>query len=189
MRGNKFLELCVKNNLATVAAMARMKAGAAGWSLGAVEPDKVTGPQVFVYLRETKRDWLWACSIPAANFVKLTEERLTPKDLAEVRTALGARVALYSEVDPTAVSPEAGNELGILASLYAGSTQAVAIAGGLREGGHFFVGVYSDSSAGDTLLRPFVSGAKTGGLAPADMVQATFEIVEAQDRRAHPEWF
>ena len=82
----------------------------------------------------------------------------------------------------------------VLASMlaaYAGTTQAWAVADGLRDGGHFIVSYYRKVGEAVGMLRPFARSGDTHGrdVLSVERLLGAVKSVQSMDRARHPEWF
>lgn len=170
-------------------------AGAAGWSVEMHDEEAAASPSVLLYVWDSETGWTWLCSVPrqrfAATSTKASRER--PAVVDAIRGKLGNviyRAATGLEPDPADEAPWE-HVLGSMLAAYAGTTQAWAVAGGLRDGGHFIVNYYRKPGEAAGMLRPFALSGDTDGRAvlPVEQVLDAVWSIQEMDRERHPEWF
>lgn len=170
-------------------------AGAAGWSVDIHDEEAAASPCVLLYVWDSDTGWTWLCSVPRHRFTaastKASRER--PAVVDAIRGKLGSvihRAAIGLDPDPADETPWE-QVLGSMLSAYAGTTQAWAVAEGLRGGGHFIVNYYRNPGEAVGLLRPFALSGDTRGrdVLSVERLLEAVRSVQRMDRERHPEWF
>lgn len=170
-------------------------AGAAGWSVEIHDEEAATSPSVLLYVWDSETGWTWLCSVPRERFIAVSIEasRERPAVIDAIRGKLGSviyRAATGLDSDPADEFPWA-QVLGSMLAAYAGTTQAWAVAGGLRDGGHFIVNYYRKAGEEFGRLRPFALSGDTRGrdVLPVESLLDAVRSVQKIDRTRHPDWF
>lgn len=170
-------------------------ADAAGWSAEIHNAAAVASPCVLLYVWDSATGWTWLCSVPRERFTAAsTRASREPSAVVDaIRSKLGDviyRAATGSVPDPTDTVPWE-QTLGSTLAAYAGTTQAWAVAGGLRDGGHFIVSYYRRAGEATGMLRPFALSGDTRarGVLPVERLLDAVRSVQGMDRARHPEWF
>lgn len=170
-------------------------AGAAGWSVEIHDEEAATSPSVLLYVWDSETGWTWLCSVPRERFIAVSIEasRGRPAVIDAIRGKLGSviyRAATGLDSDPADEFPWA-QVLGSMLAAYAGTTQAWAVAGGLRDGGHFIVNYYRKAGEEFGRLRPFALSGDTRGrdVLPVESLLDAVRSVQKIDRTRHPDWF
>ncbi len=170
-------------------------ASAAGWSVEIHDEEAATSPSVLLYVWDSETGWTWLCSVPRERFIAVSIEasRGRPAVIDAIRGKLGSviyRAATGLDSDPADEFPWA-QVLGSMLAAYAGTTQAWAVAGGLRDGGHFIVNYYRKAGEEFGRLRPFALSGDTRGrdVLPVESLLDAVRSVQKIDRTRHPDWF
>jgi len=170
-------------------------ASAAGWSVEIHDEEAATSPSVLLYVWDSETGWTWLCSVPRERFIAVSIEasRERPAVIDAIRGKLGSviyRAATGLDSDPADEFPWA-QVLGSMLAAYAGTTQAWAVAGGLRDGGHFIVNYYRKAGEEFGRLRPFALSGDTRGrdVLPVESLLDAVRSVQKIDRTRHPDWF
>lgn len=170
-------------------------AGAAGWSVEIHDEEAAASPSVLLYVWDSETGWTWLCSVPRERFIAVSIEasRERPAVIDAIRGKLGSviyRAATGLDSDPADEFPWA-QVLGSMLAAYAGTTQAWAVAGGLRDGGHFIVNYYRKAGEEFGRLRPFALSGDTRGrdVLPVESLLDAVRSVQKIDRTRHPDWF
>lgn len=173
-------------------------ASAAGWDATVHNQSELSGKQVFLYVWDQPTDWLWMTSVSVMQFHKVTEQSSRDQKLKEsIVGSLGHLIALCA----AGRFPEKHNgqtwedQLGLMASIYAGTTRTYEHLDRLVDGGHFLVLNYhkplgiNPKSDFTCSLRP--AGAISGTNEPLTVEDTVAKIqqVLAIDQERHPEWF
>lgn len=165
---------------------------AAGWTPGTLNAIPLTGPQIKLYVWDRPTNWAWLCSVPAPFFRDAVRHaRLHDKDWADIRGIVAYLVAQAATgtPPPTVSGHDWEHQLALGLSLYAGTTQTLAAADDLQQGGHFCVSNYRRAGERDGKLRPFVLGGPPDAVVPADDFCTMVQEVQSMDLARHPEWF
>jgi len=170
-------------------------AGAAGWSVEIHDEEAAASPSVLLYVWDSETGWTWLCSVPRERFIAVSIEasRERPAVIDAIRGKLGSviyRAATGLDSDSADEVPWA-QVLGSMLAAYAGTTQAWAVAGGLRDGGHFIVNYYRKAGEEFGRLRPFALSGDTRGrdVLPVESLLDAVRSVQKIDRTRHPDWF
>lgn len=170
-------------------------AGAAGWSVEIHDEEAAASPSVLLYVWDSETGWTWLCSVPRERFIAVSIEasRERPAVIDAIRGKLGSviyRAATGLDSDSADEVPWA-QVLGSMLAAYAGTTQAWAVAGGLRDGGHFIVNYYRKAGEDFGRLRPFALSGDTRGrdVLPVESLLDAVRSVQKIDRTRHPDWF
>ena len=170
-------------------------ASAAGWSVEIHDEEAAASPSVLLYVWDSETGWTWLCSVPRERFIAVSIEasRERPAVIDAIRGKLGSviyRAATGLDSDPADEFPWA-QVLGSMLAAYAGTTQAWAVAGGLRDGGHFIVNYYRKAGEEFGRLRPFALSGDTRGrdVLPVESLLDAVRSVQKIDRTRHPDWF
>lgn len=170
-------------------------AGAAGWSVEIHDEEAAASPSVLLYVWDSETGWTWLCSVPRERFIAVSIEasRERPAVIDAIRGKLGSviyRAATGLDSDSADEVPWA-QVLGSMLAAYAGTTQAWAVAGGLRDGGHFIVNYYRKAGEEFGSLRPFALSGDTRGrdVLPVESLLDAVRSVQKIDRTRHPDWF
>ena len=170
-------------------------ADAAGWSAEIHNAAAVASPCVLLYVWDSATGWTWLCSVPRERFTAAsTRASREPSAVVyAIRSKLGDviyRAATGLDPDPADEAPWE-QVLGSMLAAYAGTTQAWAVAGGLRDGGHFIVNYYRKPGEAFGMLRPFARSGDTRGrdVLPVERLLDAVRSVQRMDRERHPEWF
>ena len=170
-------------------------AGAAGWSVEIHDEEAAASPSVLLYVWDSETGWTWLCSVPRERFIAVSIEasRGRPAVIDAIRGKLGSviyRAATGLDSDSADEVPWA-QVLGSMLAAYAGTTQAWAVAGGLRDGGHFIVNYYRKAGEDFGRLRPFALSGDTRGrdVLPVESLLDAVRSVQKIDRTRHPDWF
>ena len=170
-------------------------AGAAGWSVDIHDEEAAASPCVLLYVWDSATGWTWLCSLPRERFTAASNRasREPSAVVDAIRSKLGDviyRAATGSGPDPNDTAPWE-QTLGSTLAAYAGTTQAWAVAGGLRDGGHFIVSYYRRAGEATGMLRPFALSGDTRarGVLPVERLLDAVRSVQGMDRARHPEWF
>jgi hypothetical protein len=170
-------------------------AGAAGWSVEIHDEEAAASPSVLLYVWDSETGWTWLCSVPRERFIAVSIEasRGRPAVIDAIRGKLGSviyRAATGLDSDSADEVPWA-QVLGSMLAAYAGTTQAWAVAGGLRDGGHFIVNYYRKAGEEFGRLRPFALSGDTRGrdVLPVESLLDAVRSVQKIDRTRHPDWF
>ncbi len=170
-------------------------ASAAGWSVEIHDEEAAASPSVLLYVWDSETGWTWLCSVPRERFIAVSIEasRGRPAVIDAIRGKLGSviyRAATGLDSDSADEVPWA-QVLGSMLAAYAGTTQAWAVAGGLRDGGHFIVNYYRKAGEEFGRLRPFALSGDTRGrdVLPVESLLDAVRSVQKIDRTRHPDWF
>lgn len=168
-----------------------MELGAAGWDQTLHNEAAAAKDCMFVYVCDVATGWTWLCTLPLADFHRVSSQaRSTPSVATAVRAGIADLVAAAAAGAPR--EPVDGSDwehqLSLLLSAYAGGTKTWAAAEGFRHGGHFVVVNYPHASGVGSVLRPFAIP-NTGGVLPPWQLNEYLKEVVLRDTRLHPEWF
>jgi len=165
------------------------------WSVEMHDEEAAGSPSVLLYVWDSDTGWTWLCSVPRQRFAATSTEASCerPAVVDAIRSKLGNVIYRAATGNDPDLSDEAPWEhvLGSRLAAYAGTTQAWAVAGGLRNGGHFIVSYYRKAREAVGMLRPFALSGDTRGrdvLAVERLLDAV-RSVRRVDRERHPEWF
>ena len=170
-------------------------AGAAGWSVDIHDAEAAVSPSVLIYVWDSDTGWTWLCSVPRQRFA--TASTTASRERSAVVDAIRGKLGSVIYRAATGLGPDPADEapweqvLGSMLAAYAGTTQAWAVASGLRDGGHFIVSYYRKAGQTVGILRPFALSGDTRGrdVLPVEQLLQAVRSVQSMDRERHPEWF
>lgn len=164
-----------------------------GWdaSIGDVDVAADPAPKAYLYVFDLATRWTWmgAASLAAFHKASAAGGQLDDTGLNAVRGGLGALIAKFARGDGDVKNSEQANDLGLLASMYAGGTAVYQVAKGFPDRCHFVVIVYRKHGSDNVLLRPFAMQLPPDKPASADYFEGMLKQVVQMDKARHPEWF
>ncbi|WP_176089285.1 hypothetical protein [Achromobacter anxifer] len=203
----KSIEKLLQNHLKTRGFLTSMTLSAQGWNTESLDPKQLVGPQVHVYAADYPTRWSWMACIQLEAFKMIASRFHNSKaEWQLVRNGLGSHIkdaaararatgaATTAGHEPAAASrpgepQEWEQQMGMLLAAYSSTTKTGTAPGAITAGCHFVVLRYQ-TRAGETMLRPFISGAEgLGGPLHADRFDAMVSYVIGLDQQSHPEWF
>jgi hypothetical protein len=163
----------------------------AGWDAAIRDVDLVLDPgaKAHLYVVDLVTSWVWMGAVAPEGFREVSEagKKANAADREQIRGALGVLVARLSDGrEPR--TPDHEEQLGLLASLYAGGTKIYAAEKGFPDGCHFVVLVYRKPGSDTVMLRPFAIGQSPDKPVSPDVLENMVASVVRIDRIRHPEW-
>lgn len=146
-------------------------------------------PKTRIYLVDLVSDWVWMGEVATEAFkeVSAAGKKVNEVDRDAICGALGTLVTRFSdEREPCTIEQE--EEMGLLASLYAGGTKIYAAAKGFPDGCHFAILVYRQPGSDTVMLRPFAINQTPDKPVSADTLKRMVGEVVQIDRARHPGW-
>lgn len=188
--------------LKTKGILSSMTLGAQGWSAHSVDPEQLSGPQVYLYVLDYETSWSWMASVQLEVFQQVAEKfKSMPHEWATLRGMLGKSIEQQAEnakrVTAQPPSPAAAHpgrpqqweqELAMMVTGYAGTTKTGNTPGAIRPGCHFLMHRYTTRD-NTPLLRPYLTGPEDTGPLTAERFFMLVGHVVGLDREAHPDWF
>lgn len=194
----------LKHNLASGVFMDCLRASAAGWdtanrfdATGDASASARLYDPFYFYVCHLQNDWAMLTQCFCAEALAMANAiKGDPSSYGMVRDSLGYAITEASAGRPLRHAEYSTEEIvGILACMYAGTTQTYAAnAKAFGPGAHFVIIGYPSQTRGgkpDLLLRPFAVPPIPGqpGPLPVRTLLANVERVATIDRVNHPEWF
>lgn len=164
-----------------------------GWQIqfeSLEDPEMLSVTGISFYLFDVPTQWLKMYRMPLSCWMELKQKAKAEKvPLIEFRGLLGQAMTAQATGREWVPDPvmEANQQLGLLAGLYAMSTQTYQTAKGFPEGGHFAVLHYRHPAQDRGVLRPFAF-LENAPLLDSQILKTQIQQVITLDYQKHPEW-